>query len=89
MGLRRIEVRTFGHPRNNWRASLVPASAVIPAPIAYIKVGFVPLPHWISPLPWHSQGITAGTHMPPWDAVRVFKLMTELPGKDNTSVHTL
>jgi hypothetical protein len=23
--------------RNNWRASLVPAAAVIPAPIAYIK----------------------------------------------------
>ena len=25
-------------PRTNWRASLVPAAAVIPAPIAYIKV---------------------------------------------------
>ena len=24
--------------RNNWRASLVPAAALIPAPIAYIKV---------------------------------------------------
>ena len=24
--------------RNNWRASLVPAAAVIPAPIAYMKV---------------------------------------------------
>ena len=24
--------------RSNWRASLVPAAAVIPAPIAYIKV---------------------------------------------------
>src|ERR1700720_142243 len=24
--------------RNNWRASLVPAAAVIPSPIAYIKV---------------------------------------------------
>jgi len=24
--------------RNNWRTSLVPAPAVIPAPIAYIKV---------------------------------------------------
>jgi hypothetical protein len=24
--------------RNNWRASLVPAAAVIPAPIAYTKV---------------------------------------------------
>ena len=23
---------------NNWRASLVPAAAVIPAPIAYVKV---------------------------------------------------
>ena len=26
---------------NNWRASLVPAAAVIPAPIAYIKVAAV------------------------------------------------
>ncbi len=25
-------------PSTNWRASLVPAAAVIPAPIAYIKV---------------------------------------------------
>ena len=25
-------------PRINWRASLVPAAAVIPAPIAYIKI---------------------------------------------------
>ena len=25
-------------PSNNWRASLAPAAAVIPAPIAYIKV---------------------------------------------------
>jgi len=25
-------------PSNNWRASLVPAAAVIPAPIAYTKV---------------------------------------------------
>ncbi len=24
--------------RNNWRASLVPAAAVVPAPVAYIKV---------------------------------------------------
>ena len=24
--------------RNDWRASLVPAAAVIPAPVAYIKV---------------------------------------------------
>ena len=24
--------------RNNWRANLIPAAAVIPAPIAYIKI---------------------------------------------------
>jgi hypothetical protein len=30
--------------RNNWRASLVPAAAVIPAPIAYIKVVAVKTP---------------------------------------------
>ena len=27
--------------RNNWRASLVPAAAVIPAPVVYIKVAAV------------------------------------------------
>jgi hypothetical protein len=27
--------------RNNWRASLVPAAAVIPAPVAYVKVAAV------------------------------------------------
>ena len=27
--------------RNHWRASLVPAAAVIPAPIAYVKVAAV------------------------------------------------
>jgi len=40
--------------RINWRASLVPAAAVIPAPIAYIKVvavkklvvGFLSLNDW-------------------------------------------
>lgn len=51
---------------------------------SYLR-SFVPLPDWISPFPRHSQGITAGIHMPPWDAVRVFKLMTELPDKGTTS----
>ncbi len=31
-------------PSINWRASLVPAAAVIPAPIAYIKVVAVKRP---------------------------------------------
>src|SRR5699024_10360667 len=36
------KVRNLKHSvRNNWRASLVPAAAVIPAPIAYIKVAAV------------------------------------------------
>ncbi len=33
--------------RINWRASLVPAAAVIPAPIAYIKVVAVKARSWI------------------------------------------
>ena len=35
-----IGMRTYLNPLSsiNWRASLVPAAAVIPAPIAYIKV---------------------------------------------------
>jgi len=32
------KVNSSKETRNNWRASLVPAAAVIPAPIAYIKV---------------------------------------------------
>jgi len=39
--------------RNNWRASLVPAAAVIPAPIAYIKVVAVKklvVGFWLSPV---------------------------------------
>lgn len=37
--LRNRNERSLNHsPSNNWRASLVPAAAVIPAPIAYIKV---------------------------------------------------
>ncbi len=38
-GLRDCNENNLNHlSRNNWRASLVPAAAVIPAPIAYIKV---------------------------------------------------
>ncbi len=52
----------------NWRASLVPAAAVIPAPIAYIKVvavkklvvGFVVC----SGVPALSAGVCLGSH--PW-----------------------
>ncbi|KAK3315996.1 beta-lactamase superfamily domain-containing protein [Apodospora peruviana] len=43
---------------------------------SYLR-SFVPLPDWISPFPRHSMGLTAANHMPPWDAVRVVKLMTE------------
>ena len=35
------ERNTESTSRINWRASLVPAAAVIPAPIAYIKVAAV------------------------------------------------
>ncbi len=38
--------------RNHWRASLVPAAAVIPAPIAYIKVAAVKklvVGFWVQP----------------------------------------
>jgi len=37
---------------------------------------FSPLPYSMSPIPRHSLGLTAHNHMPPWDAVRVLKLMT-------------
>jgi hypothetical protein len=50
--------------RNNWRASLVPAAAVIPAPIAYIKVVAVKklvVEFWI----WLS-GLANGKHCSGW-----------------------
>ena len=38
-GLQDCNENNLNHlSRNNWRASLVPAAAVIPAPIAYINV---------------------------------------------------
>src|SRR3954463_16752381 len=54
--------------RINWRASLVPAAAVIPAPIAYIKVvavkklvvGFLAWCAW----PRHESVLRAGARLP-------------------------
>ena len=46
--------------RTHWRASLVPAAAVIPAPVAYIKVVAVKklvvgrLSSELQPVPWRS-----------------------------------
>ena len=37
---------------------------------------WVPLPDSVSPFPRHSSGLTAHNHMPPWDAVRVLKVLT-------------
>lgn len=44
---------------------------------------YVPLPDAISPFPRHSPGLTAANHMPPWDAVRVFRLMTAKADPDS------
>jgi len=38
---------------------------------------WVPLSDALSPMPRLKVGLTAANHMPPWDAVRVLKLMTE------------
>jgi L-ascorbate metabolism protein UlaG (beta-lactamase superfamily) len=53
---------------------LLPIS--VGATFAYLR-SFVPLPDWINPFPRHSAGVTGANHMPPWDAVRVLKVMTE------------
>lgn len=45
------------------------------ATFTYLR-SFVPLPDWLSPFPRHTGGVSGANHMPPWDAVRVFKLMT-------------
>ena len=51
---------------------LLPVS--VGATYSYIR-SLVYLPDWISPIPRHSPGLSAATHMPAWDAVRVLKLM--------------
>src|SRR3546814_5739640 len=56
--------------RNNWRASLVPAAAVIPAPIAYIKV--VAVKKLVVEL-WNGRGFS-----PPSDAGRSEEHTSEL-----------
>ncbi|KAK3291331.1 beta-lactamase superfamily domain-containing protein [Chaetomium fimeti] len=51
---------------------LLPVS--VGATFAYLR-SFVPLPDWLSPFPRHSAGVTGANHMPPWDAVRVVRVM--------------
>lgn len=46
------------------------------ATFTYLR-SFVPLPDWLSPFPRHTGGVSGANHMPPWDAVRVFKVMTK------------
>lgn len=58
---------------------LLPVS--VGATYDYIR-SFSPLPYSISPIPRHSMGLTAHNHMPPWDAVRVLKLMTANASRD-------
>ncbi|CAJ2501299.1 Uu.00g041520.m01.CDS01 [Anthostomella pinea] len=41
---------------------------------------WAPLSDALNPIPRHKLGLTAANHMPPWDAVRVLRLMTE--GRD-------
>ncbi|KAM7190783.1 Beta-lactamase superfamily domain containing protein [Naviculisporaceae sp. PSN 640] len=46
------------------------------ATFTYLR-SFVPLPDWLSPFPRHTGGVSGANHMPPWDAVKMFKLMTK------------
>ncbi|KAH6843232.1 beta-lactamase superfamily domain-containing protein [Chaetomium sp. MPI-CAGE-AT-0009] len=56
---------------------LLPVS--VGATFAYLR-SFVPLPDWLSPFPRHSAGVTGANHMPPWDAVRVVRVMAGVEG---------
>ncbi|KAK4175068.1 beta-lactamase superfamily domain-containing protein [Triangularia setosa] len=47
------------------------------ASFAYLRSFTTWIPDWGNPMPRHTQGVTGANHMPPWDAVRVFKEMTE------------
>ena len=46
------------------------------ATFSYLR-SLVPFPDWMSPFPRHAVGLAAANHMPPWDAVKVMKLMTD------------
>ncbi|KAK0930988.1 hypothetical protein LTR29_016495 [Friedmanniomyces endolithicus] len=45
----------------------------------YVR-SMAPVPDSMNPIPRHSAGVTAHNHMPPWDAVRVLRAMTESSG---------
>ncbi|KAK4135043.1 Metallo-hydrolase/oxidoreductase [Trichocladium antarcticum] len=53
---------------------LLPVS--VGATFSYLR-SFAPLPDSINPVPRHSGGVAGANHMPPWDAVRVFNVMSE------------
>jgi len=53
---------------------LLPVS--VGATYAYLR-SLVPLPRVLNPFPRHTDGMAAATHLPPWDAVRVFNIMTK------------
>lgn len=57
------------------RPDLLLLPIAVGATYQYVR-SFVWLPDSISPFPRHSLGLTAVTHMPPWDAVRVLRVMT-------------
>jgi hypothetical protein len=68
--------------RTNWRASLVPAAAVIPAPIAYIKVVavkklVVELWVWFGGLP---MGCTIRLNLSFWQTIVLFIKCDREPG---------
>ncbi|KAK0744295.1 beta-lactamase superfamily domain-containing protein [Apiosordaria backusii] len=55
--------------------SLLPIS--VGASFAYLRSFTTWMPDWGNPMPRHTQGVTGANHMPPWDAVKVFKEMTD------------
>ena len=59
---------------------LLPVS--VGATYDYLRSFSGPLPNSVNPFPRHSPGVTAHNHMPPWDAVRVLKVMTEATSTD-------
>ncbi|KAK4162933.1 beta-lactamase superfamily domain-containing protein [Cladorrhinum sp. PSN259] len=66
------------------RPDLVFLPISVGATFAYLK-SFVPLPDSVSPFPRHSAGVMGANHMPPWDAVRVFREMAE-GGEEDSEV---
>ncbi|EPQ30333.1 uncharacterized protein PFL1_01859 [Pseudozyma flocculosa PF-1] len=75
------EIRTrLGRPH----VSLLPVS--VGATLSFVR-SYVPLSDRFSPLPRIKPGLTGGNHATPWDALRIFDILTNPPKRQHHQEH--